>query len=86
MATQPNAEADRNYEAFAVLLPGLLPDQRGRFALMHDAQIVGFYDSSLDATLEGLRKFGEGRYSVQEITDEPEHLGFYSYVGGAGPY
>ncbi len=79
-------EVDRNYDAFVGMLPGLVPLHAGKFALMHKEKVVDFFDTSLDATLIGMRQFGHGGYSVQEVADEPEHLGFYSYVGGSGPY
>ena len=86
MAILVNTQADRNYEAFIAALPTLLPTYAGRYALMHDAEIVNYFGSSLEATIAGIRQFGEGEYSVQEVSSEPEHLGFYSYVGGARPY
>ena len=79
-------EADRNYAAFQELLPKIVLSHRGQFALLHDAMIVDYFESSLAATLDGARKFGLNRFSVQEVTTETEHLGFYSYVGGTGDY
>lgn len=84
MAHEAPTEVDRNYEAFLALLPEIISVHGGKFALLHDCQIVGYFDTSLAATLDGHREFGSGRYSVQEVTSEPEHLGFYSYVGSAG--
>ena len=79
-------QTDLNYEAFEAMLPKLLREHAGSFALMHDSQIVDFFASSLEATLEGAKRFGADRFSVQEVTAEPEHLGFYSYVGGSGTH
>jgi len=79
-------QVDRNYEAFLARLPDLLREYEGRFALLHDAKVVAFYSSSLEATLEGLKQYKPGDYSVQEVTSVPDHLGFYSYVGGTGAY
>ena len=78
------SQTDRNYEVFVSRLPDLVREHSGSFALMHDCGIVGFFGSSLEATVEGVRRFGLGEFSVQEVTETPEHLGFYSYVGGAG--
>lgn len=77
-------EVDKNYEAFQALLPEIIAQHAGQFALLHRGRVVAYFESSLSATLSGLQKFGEGKYSVQEVTAEPEHLGFYSYVGGTG--
>jgi hypothetical protein len=84
MSHAVQSQTDLNYEAFQTVLPSLPPELAGKYALMHDQQIVEYFDSSLAATLEGLQKFGAGEYSVQEVAPEPENLGFYSYVGGAG--
>lgn len=84
MAHEASSEADRNYDAFLAVLPEIISSHAGQYALLHDGEIVAYHPTSLAATLVGLREFGGGRYSVQEVSAEPEHLGFYSYVGGAG--
>ena len=80
----PETQTDRNYEAFQLMLPRLLNAHAGKFALLHDCEVVDFFSTSLEATITGARKFGLGAFSVQVVCDQPEHLGFYSYVGGAG--
>jgi len=84
MSAIPKGETERNYAAFMSQLPDLLEKFCGQFALMHGQEIDGFFQSALDAIAVGHEKFGEGGYSVQEVTDEIENLGFYSYAGGAG--
>lgn len=79
-------EIEGNFEAFEAALPAIIKAHAGEFALIHQREIQGFYKSSLAATLEGLQKFGAGEFSVQEVAEQPEHLGFYSYVGGTGDY
>ncbi len=79
-------ETDRNYDAFISLLPNLIREHSGDFALLHDCEIVEYFGSSIEAVMVGARKFGIGAFSVQEVTDGPEHLGFYSCVGGSGDY
>ena len=86
MQHAPQSETDRNYEAFQAQLPEILPNHAGQFALMHEARIIRYFDNSLSATVAGAKEFGKNRYSVQEVTAEVEHLGFYSYVGGTGEY
>lgn len=81
-----SSQTDRNYEAFLARLPELLRDHAGSYALLHNGEVVDFHPSSLAATIAGTKTFGLGGFSVQEVTDKPEHLGFYSYVGGSGPY
>jgi hypothetical protein len=84
MPHQSPSEVDINYEAFIAELPSILPERRGQFALLHRRKIVEYYSSAVEAATEGYRKFGEEAYSVQEVTDEADNLGFYSYAGGAG--
>jgi hypothetical protein len=84
MAHHAPSEVDTNYEAFVALLPNILERRRGQYALLHQGQVSGYYGSALDAATDGHRRFGEGAYSVQEVTDESDNLGFYSYAGGTG--
>lgn len=86
MAQAHNSETDRNYDAFLAQLPHILEKHAGLYALLHECEIVDYFPGSLEATLAGAKRFGLGAFSVQEVTEEPEHLGFYSYVGGSGPY
>lgn len=84
MAHAAPSEVDRNYEAFLAQLPQILARHAGQYALIHQQRIVDYYQSALEAMTEGFQKFGEGAYSVQEVTDESDNLGFYSYAGGTG--
>lgn len=83
MSAIPNSETERNYAAFMSQLPDLLQTHEGQFALLHAQTVVDYFESAADAVLEGMRRFGRGAYSVQEVTGEVENLGFYSYAGGA---
>ena len=77
-------EVDLNYEAFLKELPAILPQHRGQYALLRDRGIVTYCANALAATMEGAKRFSDGRYSVQEVTTDRDNLGFYSYAGGAG--
>jgi len=83
MTAIPRTESERNYAAFMSQLPDLVQSHAGEFALLHAQKVVGYFGSAADAVLEGMRRFGRDAYSVQEVTDEIENLGFYSYAGGA---
>lgn len=80
------SETDRNFEVFEASLPSLLAKHAGEHVLLHNREFIGFYATSLEATIAGMQRFGLGNFSVQEVRDKPEHLGFYSYVGGTGTY
>lgn len=73
-------EVDRNYEAFLRALPEIVESRRGRHALMRDGRIVDYFDSASDAATAGKLLFGGGVFSVQEVTDIPENLGFFSHA------
>lgn len=73
-------EVDQNYDAFQRMLGSILVEHRNRYALMRDRQIVDFFDKPGDAYREGLRRFVDRPFSIQEVIDEPIDLGFYSHV------
>lgn len=72
--------ARKNYEAFAKKLPELLPAHRGKFALMRDGEVTEFFDTAGDAYLAGQKLYPDGGFSVQEVTDVPVDLGFFSHA------
>lgn len=84
MSTDAMNEVDQNFAAFELMLPSLMETEKGKFALLHRSELVDVFESSIAAYIAGLEKFGENSYSVQEVTDELDSLGFYSYAGGAG--
>ena len=80
MAQEQQTQLDLNYQAFQKLLPELLQTHAGKFALMNDGRIVDYFDSFSDAARIGNAKFGEGNFSVQEVTSKGINLGYYSYA------
>ena len=74
-------EVDANYDAFQPMLAALLPEHRNQFALMRDRAVVAFFDLPGDAYRTGATRFEDGRFSIQEVTDEPIDLGFFSHAG-----
>ena len=73
-------EVDRNYDRFTRMLNDLLREHRDQLALMRDGKVVGFYSTPRDALEAATKKFPDGHYSIQEVTDEPIDLGFWSHV------
>lgn len=76
-------QVERNYDAFVEMLPELMKSRPGQYALIHDEKIIDFFKESLAAVSTGLRDFGSGNYSVQQVTMEADDLGFYSYAGSS---
>lgn len=75
-----SAEIDRNLAKFLELLPVLKHDYSGKWALMRNAVIVGFYDSGADAQIAGNVQFDDRIFSIQPVKEEAEELGYYSYA------
>jgi hypothetical protein len=73
-------EVDRNYDVFRRLLPTILNDHRGSYALMRDGEIVTYFTTALDARAAGEKLFPDGLFSVQQVTDAAIDLGFFSYA------
>lgn len=74
------AEVDRNYEAFQALLPGLIGGQANKWALLHEGALTGVFDTVRDAHLAGVKLYPESHFSVQEITNRPADLGWFSHA------
>ena len=77
-----NEEVDRNYDVFMRMLGSILDEHRDQLALMRDGKIVEFFDKPADAYRAGVERFPDRIFSIQEVTDEPIDLGFWSHVGG----
>ena len=73
-------EVDRNYDAFVRALAAILPQHRGQYALMRKGEIVDYFDRPGPANVAGCKRFKDGLFSIQEVTDEPIDLGFWSNV------
>ncbi|HEX8655769.1 MAG TPA: hypothetical protein VF693_11170 [Allosphingosinicella sp.] len=73
-------EVDRNYDIFMRILGSILEEHRDQLALMRDGKIVGYFDTPREALLAAADRFPDGVFSIQEVTDEPIDLGFWSHV------
>lgn len=81
MSDALNHEVDANFDSFQSLIPKLMAEnRRGQFALMRHQEIVSYHDSEHRALASGRATFVDGIYSVQEITDRPADLGFFSHA------
>lgn len=74
-------EVDRNYDAFMRVLGGILEQHRDQLALMREGRIVDYFETPRDALRAASELFPDGVFSIQEVTDEPIDLGFWSHVG-----
>lgn len=74
-------EVDANYDAFQRMLGQIIASHRNQFALMRDRAVVEYFDKPGEAYRAGVSRFSDERFSIQEVTDEPIDLGFFSHVG-----
>jgi len=79
--TAQRAEVDRNYDAFSRQLATYLAQHRDDYALMRGGEVIGFFKTVREALTEAGRRFPDGIYSLQEVTDEPIDLGIFSHAG-----
>ena len=80
-AARQKHEVDHNYDAYMRMLADLLPEHRDQLALMRDGKVVGFFNTPRQLLEAAAERFPDGIFSVQEVTDEPIDLGFWSLVG-----
>jgi hypothetical protein len=73
-------EIDRNLIAFQTVVSGYLDKHRGWFAILRDQKIVEIEACLSDAIEKAHSRFADGRFSIQEITDRPIDLGFFSHA------
>jgi len=73
-------EVDQNFAFFQPKLPELLKTHRGKFALIKNQEIIGFYDTVMDAQTTGAKFFDDGLFSIQDVDDTPIDLGSYSHA------
>ena len=77
-------EIERNLYAFLPHLPRLLPDHEGSFALLRHQRIQSIHEKLSDALRTADAKFADGIFSIQQVTDKPIDLGFYSHAAHPG--
>lgn len=80
MPTERQHEIQRNFEAFQSEVGALVSEHRGKFALMRDAEVTELFENLGDAVSAGHSRFGDGMFSIQEVTDRPLDLGFFSHA------
>jgi len=73
-------EIARNLERFLAVLPELIADHRGEYALIRHGLIEGFFPSALDAQIAGRQKFDDQLFSIQCVEQTTEELGYFSYA------
>lgn len=80
MQTARNAEIDKNFQFFQGFVGELLPAEAGKYALLRHERCVAVFDTVVEAVRAGHTKFDDGLFSIQEVTDAPLDLGFFSHA------
>ena len=78
--TKKDTEIDRNLERFLELLPSLMAEHSGQYALLRDCEIIHFYPSAIDAQIAGNQAYPDHLFSIQQVEEEAKDLGYYSYA------
>jgi hypothetical protein len=60
----------------------LLAHDAGKFALIHDSDLVGTFSSFKEAFEEGAKRFGTKPFLVQHIADQPDQIQYPALVVG----
>ena len=71
-------QVDDNFSVFQERLPKIIETHRGKFALMRDGVIQGYFSSRDDAREAGRVSYKDNIFSVHQVTDEKVDLGYYS--------
>jgi hypothetical protein len=71
-------EIDGNLQAFRQQLPKLMGAHRDKYALLRHGEVVGIYDTALDAQTAGRKIYRDELFSIQKVSDEPLELGVFS--------
>ena len=69
-----------NYSAFQKMLPDLLEDDKGKFALIRHGSVSALFESAGEAHSVGRESFDDGLFSVQKVEESSLNLGFFSYA------
>ena len=73
-------EVDANYDFFQRHLGEYLQKHRGEYALLKSRKLIEFFETPGEAYRVAKERFADDVFSIQEVTDEPIDLGFFSYV------
>ena len=68
------SEIDRNLACFLTMLPDLVRDHDGQYALLRHGSIVEFFPTAVEAQIAGNQRFGDRVFSIQVVKEEAEEL------------
>jgi len=80
--TYARSPLETEVEAFNALLPELLETDYGRWALIHNAELLSIFDTEGDAIKVGYQTYGNVPFLTRQILLEQPHL-FYNFGDAA---
>jgi hypothetical protein len=80
MAHALQSEIDLNYTFFQDFVGSVVDQHRGSYALLRHRKCEGFFRTLRDAIDAAAARFDDELFSIQEVTDRPLDLGFFSHA------
>jgi hypothetical protein len=77
-------EIDENLDFFTKELPKISSSHLGKVALIRHKSIIGYFDTVVDAVGTGNKLYSDKLFSIQQVTDVPIDLGFFSHASRLG--
>jgi len=75
---QKYSALERNYAAFIRMLPDLLLEHEGQYALMRHGEVIAYFDSAAAALKSGRARYSDDLFSVQVVTSRQADFGWFS--------
>ena len=69
--TSETSSLTQDLAAYENMRSDLEADQFGEWVVVHNEEIVGFYDSFEDAAAEAVERFGRGPYLIRQVGEAP---------------
>lgn len=67
-------QLDREIAAYDEMKAHLERNHMGKFVVVHDAHLIGSWDTLDAAAQEAVRRFGKGPYLIRRAGDTPQRL------------
>ena len=72
-------EIESNFTYFKKVLPEIIKEHRGKYALLKNKKILGYF-STIDDVDEASKLISDHIFSIQKVEIEAKNLGYYSYA------
>ncbi len=73
---------DKELATYSTKLANLLATSEGKFVIIHDDDVLGTFDTQMDAIAMGYRELGNVAFLVKQVTKTETPLNFVSNVLG----